>query len=663
MEKKIWLKSLCAFAVAAMMGACSSDNLSGDEPTPSPVHPNDAVYLNITAKLPTATGGRSETMPGEDSTNKPSETLPGGGSNKGTEVGTDDENLIKSMMLVFTDNDFKIIAYGTQDGSATIEQGKTALVNSTQKIDKSTLSAYYGQDGVLTEAEAKVSVWLFCNPTDRLKGIVADAYTSGNKEWINAECEITETPASNSASNAAIWGGPHHKSGFLMTSSKAMTKELPSNFNDWDQHSSPSKAFKLSGKNYEDRGSDGMVDNSGAIPVERSVARFDFRDGSKGNNTYDIVTENDKATLQIQLQRMALVNMSKTFYFVRRVSGDGLPENAKVGGLEYDNGDNDCNYVVSTNAAQKAAETGGMVSNLTFADYYNFCLFNIVNGVAVIDPTARSQWYSSSVDDVLGMTTDNWAGSADNKYHVWRYVTENTLPGPVTNQVNGITTGVVFKGKMIVPQGVTGTIADAINKATGNSATDPILYTYANDIFVTWKEVRAAAIESGKGSDLYTAAFGNPKNEPVAGDAPVYSDDVNSVDYKWNNWHNVNNAATTGNSLADFKKAATGNDFTLYQSSIDDDTHAPGYYCYYYYWNRHNDNGNNGVMGPMEFAVVRNNVYKLSVTNIRRLGHPRITENDPDPVDPDDPDEEGNIYFDVQSETLPWVVRVNNIEF
>ena len=68
-------------------------------------------------------------------------------------------------------------------------------------------------------------------------------------------------------------------------------------------------------------------------------------------------------------------------------------------------------------------------------------------------------------------------------------------------------------------------------------------------------------------------------------------------------------------------------------------------------------------MGPMEFAVVRNNVYKLAVTNIRRLGHPRVPENDPDPVDPEDPDEEGNVYFDVQSETLPWVVRVNDIEF
>ena len=65
----------------------------------------------------------------------------------------------------------------------------------------------------------------------------------------------------------------------------------------------------------------------------------------------------------------------------------------------------------------------------------------------------------------------------------------------------------------------------------------------------------------------------------------------------------------------------------------------------------------------MEFAVVRNNIYKLAVTKINRLGHPRLSENDPDPVDPDDPDETGDVYISVSVEVLPWVVRVNEIEF
>lgn len=68
-------------------------------------------------------------------------------------------------------------------------------------------------------------------------------------------------------------------------------------------------------------------------------------------------------------------------------------------------------------------------------------------------------------------------------------------------------------------------------------------------------------------------------------------------------------------------------------------------------------------MEQMEFAVVRNNVYKMAVTKINRLGHPRLSENDPDPVDPDDPNETGNVYISVSVEVLPWVVRVNDIEF
>ena len=75
------------------------------------------------------------------------------------------------------------------------------------------------------------------------------------------------------------------------------------------------------------------------------------------------------------------------------------------------------------------------------------------------------------------------------------------------------------------------------------------------------------------------------------------------------------------------------------------------------------DNGELGQMGPMEFAVVRNNVYKLAVTGINKLGHPRISDNDPDPINPDDPDESGDVYLTLSVEVLPWTVRINNIEF
>ena len=111
--------------------------------------------------------------------------------------------------------------------------------------------------------------------------------------------------------------------------------------------------------------------------------------------------------------------------------------------------------------------------------------------------------------------------------------------------------------------------------------------------------------------------------------------------------------------------------FTLYDAEEEKDNYGGetstsqgwGYYCYYFYWNRHNDNGIPGVMAPMEFAVVRNNVYKLAVTKINQLGHPTDTSNDPTPPTPHTDDETSEVYMKVEVEVLPWTVRVNEIQF
>ena len=67
-------------------------------------------------------------------------------------------------------------------------------------------------------------------------------------------------------------------------------------------------------------------------------------------------------------------------------------------------------------------------------------------------------------------------------------------------------------------------------------------------------------------------------------------------------------------------------------------------------------------MAAMEFATVRNNIYKLSINSILEFGHPGKPGDDPDPDEPNDPDETPKTYFRVQVRVLPWVVRVNNID-
>ena len=95
---------------------------------------------------------------------------------------------------------------------------------------------------------------------------------------------------------------------------------------------------------------DKEINNGGAIPVERAVARFDFRDGSpNGHNTYDVVTDKEGQLLvQIELQKMALVNMSKEFYYLRRVSPTGNDDDNVLCGIETPE-----SYVMDTDAAAK----------------------------------------------------------------------------------------------------------------------------------------------------------------------------------------------------------------------------------------------------------------------------------------------------------------------
>ena len=63
-------------------------------------------------------------------------------------------------------------------------------------------------------------------------------------------------------------------------------------------------------------------------------------------------------------------------------------------------------------------------------------------------------------------------------------------------------------------------------------------------------------------------------------------------------------------------------------------------------------------MGNMEFAIMRNNIYSLSVSDINEIGDPFV---DPTPNIPDET--ENRAALDVTVRILPWIVRYNDIEF
>ena len=323
--------------------------------------------------------------------------------------------------------------------------------------------------------------------------------------------------------------------------------------------------------------------NLGAHTVERSMARFDYKQSGAFNMG---------AGITLTLTDAALINQSKAHYMFRRVTAGSEPTatNAVVGGAEVPT-----NWVVDTDWSNKVA--GNFDAQLS-------------------DP---SNWHWTSLASLT--TNDNYDGD----YKIWCYAKENTIPG-TTAQKHNVSTGVVFKGELAAGE----TASDAVKTAM---AAGERIYVFNNVLYGAWSDVEAAA---KAGTDPTLQAAYNQAATGVAADAEP-----------------------TG-------AAAAAAGFTGYSPKNGK------YYVYYYYWNRHNDNLDPYNMGVMEFAVVRNNVYKLAVDKISRFGHPTPPdpsnpdpdpEPDPDPVDPDDPDESVNYYFNVTVKVLPWTVRINNIEF
>lgn len=78
--------------------------------------------------------------------------------------------------------------------------------------------------------------------------------------------------------------------------------------------------------------------------------------------------------------------------------------------------------------------------------------------------------------------------------------------------------------------------------------------------------------------------------------------------------------------------------------------------CYYPYWIRHIPSDN--TLGVMEFGVVRNNVYKMTINSVKGIGTP-----EPINPDPSTPDESSDAMLEVLVQVLPWTVRNNNIDF
>lgn len=732
---KKFSKFFLGLASVALMASCSDDKLVGGSQEPlNPSESEDGVFFSVNISLPSPVGGRSITDEPDDN---------GNNSNSGHEVGQDYENVITEAIVVLADakNNGFIAAAPIAAGDLIVKDQNKTQYTAMSKFTKTSLNAFYSTLTPGSKDPISANIFLFCNPPQGLKDVIfgdgadTQAPIVGENKWLNSIGSVD--------TNSPIWTSNY----FLMSNALIEKREIPGTIDDWNKYTSAGNPFHLSANNTGDSSSNninnasGAGGNGGAIKVERVAARFDFRDGATDTDkpfTYHVVylgsndqTVTDKTPLiDITLQKMAMVNVGKKYYYLPHMidgNADGtigtIDEESLLKGVctpeepWFSTSDGSIvpgltgNYVLDVDYKWKQSVTDATTSG--FAENLLYPFFN-EQGLVDNNSVNSDRWATSLCADVVKGTlnnTENWENS-NKDYHIWRYATENTVPS-VSGQINGVTTGVVFKGRMVATKealesedqdikAMASTINNVDNKLH-NSYKDPILYQFNNSLYMSWDNVRKAAIAAAqptfkfvpaedfettgsgewvietfnRSNSFYVAVFGKggcgdltftytegegetAKPETVTIKDPI-APDADCSNAKWTSW-NENDKPDTGDLIDGFRSAATEAGFTIYQSSYDPNF-GWGYYCYYYYWNRHNYNGNPGVMGPMEFAVVRNNVYKLAVTKIKQLGHPRISVNDPNRPKPGTPDESEDVYIDVDAQVLPWVVRVNDIEF
>lgn len=75
---------------------------------------------------------------------------------------------------------------------------------------------------------------------------------------------------------------------------------------------------------------------------------------------------------------------------------------------------------------------------------------------------------------------------------------------------------------------------------------------------------------------------------------------------------------------------------------------------YYNYWIKHFDNGDPTKLGVMEYSIVRNNVYRVVITDVKALG--------PGKPDPEIKPIEDGVLLTVECKIRPWIVRNQGAE-
>ena len=422
------------------------------------------------------------------------------------------------------------------------------------------------------------------------------------------------------------------------------------------------------------------------------------------------ITEGQSTIAKVRLEQVKIVNrLNSGSYLLKRVSEnvtDGsstIPEKQTNGdnylGNEVwqDNGSSSFNYVIDPWTRNKTQDNLSNISSITSAD------LSTATNLLYLQPfsgdTYNAMWGEAEGTDLSGNIA--FANSAKVRL---AYTMENTTSATMSK--NGYSTGAVFKATYFPKEWAATTTEDSkqVVKAVevdydgGNNETNGfdgisssttvptgfVFYEYNGNIYkdheAIFNEYAWAQQQGGP-----EAADAN-STEPSASKIYSYSDftaaniaNISKADFQASVLANYPNdpfgyiqhlldlcKPTEGSGEEELVSTlATGDNFTTadaIETFISNNAETinatinkfENGVCYYTYWIRHAGKQDT-EMQPMEFAIVRNNIYDLSVDGITGLGTSGITK-----PDPGKDNESTLMLFRVRILVKNWVVRSNS---
>lgn len=371
------------------------------------------------------------------------------------------------------------------------------------------------------------------------------------------------------------------------------------------------------------------------VNVERMAARLDY----KTTGTY---TCDDPAYpgATVEITGAALVNnLTAGSYLLKRVADDVNGTNLSYLGDETADAGVQTNYVLDPWTAVKTSANNSFTIDgevKTAEDLYGEWFGNISQ-----NPNDWADYVQPGIEVSDG--TEQWQRIG--------YTLENTTAAEEAGK--RYSTGVVFKAKFH-PQGVANYQNGATFFALGThlfaSMEDMMTYVYGADFSQFDDKIDAcdnwAAVKTFAASLLDNDPSGYKAfllGQDEAQDLAQVKESLKWSAYMLSNCGYSASLNETYKVELDQNGIVTRNALQSYGVRTYEDAT-----CYYTWWVRHSNDNNDETKGIMEYAIVRNNIYKLTVNSIYSLGN-------------DVPGEDENIILDVyvndwlllDPETLP----------